>query len=226
MLNTLALFACQAQTATPTDSSKQRFARVLAKRNKLIDTKFEQAAAKRQLRRVFRRFYRDDSGQFYRGQFELSDSDPESDKAGFVVFIKCPTLDPSTYHDVDSSNYSADKNGVYYFCFSGHNTLFVIVPGADPLTFRALPGLEVGYDTQHVFLGANQVPTLRPTALRVYAGPENSAVPCGSNDMYLTDGLVVLKNEKLTQVPVRAFRAPKGYKLAYPLRSSNQPTKR
>lgn len=179
------------------------------------EQKYAAAAAAQHLTPAFGVFYTDSTGQFYRSYTEASDADPESEAQAFVVFDKCPALDSATYHDVDSSEYSADKNGVYYFCFNGHEQSFEAVTGADPATFQSLPGLEAGHDRSHVFLRATQLPALKPDRLRVYEGPDNRPTPCGADDLYFTDGRVVVKNEALLTTNARTFRPPTAYKRVY-----------
>lgn len=180
------------------------------------EQKYAAAAAAQHLTPAFGVFYTDSTGQFYRSYTEDSDGAPEDDAQAFVVFDKCPALDSASYHDLDSSAYSADRNGVYYFCFSGHEQYFRAVPGADPGTFRVLPGLEAGYDHDHVFLRTQQLPSVQPDRLRVYEGPDNGPVPCGADDLYFTDGRVVVKNEAVVTHTGRAFRLPVAYKQVYP----------
>lgn len=178
---------------------------------------WEQAAAARGLSPAFNEFYTDSTGQFYRSYVEYSDTAPESEEQAFVGFDKCPPLDAASYHAVDSSAYTADKNGVYYFCFSGHSQYFRPVSGADPATFRALPGLEAGYDKRHVFLRTQQLPALQPAGLRVYEGPNNRPVPCGADDLYFVSGGVVVKNETLLTRTSRTRRPPVAYQRVYPV---------
>lgn len=180
------------------------------------EQKYAAAAAAQHLTPAFGVFYTDSTGQIYRSYTKYSDGSPESEAQAYM-FDKCPALDSASYHDLDSSAYSADRNGVYYFCFSGHNQYFRVVPGADSVTFRALPGLEASYDHDHVLLRTRQLPALRPAGLRVYEGPANAPVPCGADDLYFTDSRVVVKDEALMMPTGQAFRPPAVYKKVYPV---------
>ncbi len=214
LLSLLALMlSCQAQSDTPHASSAPPGA--TAPSAAADDFRFAQAAKARKLKPVFSVFYKDSLGQFYWASLTYSDSEPESEENAFVGFDSCPPLDSASFHDVDSSAYSTDKNGVYYLFFSGHNTYFEKVVGADPASFRAIPNLEAGYDRKHVFLRTTQLPKVQPASLRVFEGPENSPVPCGKDDLYFVDSRVVVKNQDLTAQQARSFQPPLNYRLGY-----------
>lgn len=210
----------QSPPHTPTASTTPAVSADSAAGNGLLGeaqwrAKWQAAANLQGLRPAFGVFYQDSAGQFYFGHDEMSDAAPESEEAAFIVFAKCPPLDSATFHYLPNSSYSADRNGVYYTCFSGHEILFLLVTGADPTTFRAVADLDFGYDARHVFLRNSLLPKLRSEALRIYTGPDHTPDICGADDAYFTDGNVVVKNQELTPLAGAAFRPPKGYTKAY-----------
>jgi hypothetical protein len=69
-----------------------------------------------------------------------------------------------------------------------------------------------------VFLRTQQLPAVQPDRLRVYKGPDNGSAPCGADDLYFTDGRVVVKNEAVVTHKACAFRLPVAYKQVYPTR--------
>lgn len=72
---------------------------------------------------------------------------------------KINTVDVATFQPLDSSNFTKDKNHVYW--------VMQIVPGANPETFTSLD-FNVGKDDQHVFEKTSIVPIADPDTIKKF----------------------------------------------------------
>jgi len=127
-------------------------------------------------------FYRDKAGRLFEQRQHFTretstgpdmwyDSTVVQQQAGGMVELPlATTLDLATYEELENSMFSKDKNRVYYSYANSGGGFRSIVNGADPATFRASPDYQYGFDAQHGFYGAHELPGLRPSRRQLLYG--------------------------------------------------------
>jgi hypothetical protein len=83
-------------------------------------------------------------------------------------------IDINTFVWIDSTEYSKDKNGVYYFFGNSDGGNRSIVEGADPKTFKRLCEYRWGVDKNHVFYQNKKLEGLNLNKLQVLYSPDTS----------------------------------------------------
>jgi hypothetical protein len=83
-------------------------------------------------------------------------------------------IDVPTFTELDATQYSKDKNHVYYFDLDASGGTRFVVTGADAATFKRLYEYRWGVDTNHVFFKASMLEGLNVKKLQLLYPPDTS----------------------------------------------------
>lgn len=114
---------------------------------------------------------RDSSCEFevyYDSSFKIDTEDTTIEKPLNTI------VDINTFVLLDSTEYSKDRNKVFYFHGNSDGGIRVIVNDADPLTFKRLCEYRWGIDKNHVFYKGTEVEGIRLKYLQVLNPPDKS----------------------------------------------------
>jgi hypothetical protein len=83
-------------------------------------------------------------------------------------------IDVPTFTELDSTQFSKDKNHVYYYNLDAAGGTRFVVTGANPATFKRLYDYRWGIDTSHVFFKASTLSGLNVKKLQLLYPPDTS----------------------------------------------------
>lgn len=136
---------------------------------------------------VKEQFYIDSNGELYEKKRVMGDSscfcDFEviydkvfriwTDDSSYTVPLKS-IVDVNSFVWLDPTEYSKDKNRVYYFHGNSDGGTRHIVEGADPRSFKGLCEYRWGIDKKHVYYKGSSIPGLDIRFLAVLYPPDTS----------------------------------------------------
>jgi len=140
---------------------------------------------------------------YYDSTFSIYTNDTTIDKPLNTI------VDINSFVWLDSTDYSKDKNKVFYFHVNSDGGNRVIVNNADPLTFKRLCEYRWGLDKNYVFYEAGIVEGLSVKHLQVLYPPDTS-------DHFIQyvkdDKNVFFENEIVKGADVKTFKIVSGQK--------------
>lgn len=135
----------------------------------------------------------------------------------FSIYINDTTLekplktivDINSFVWLDSTEYSKDKNKVFYFYHNSDGGHRAIVDKADPLTFKRLCEYRWGIDRNHVFYKSDIVQEVNMKHLQVLYSPDTS---CHFIDYIKDDKNVFYTTEIVKGADAKTFKIVTGQK--------------
>jgi hypothetical protein len=116
-------------------------------------------------------------------------------------------IDVPTFTELDATQYSKDKNHVYYFNLDAAGGTRFVVTGADAASFKRLYEYRWGIDTSHVFFKAATLEGLNVKKLQLLYPPDTS----NQFLFYVKDEQqVFFQNEKIEGADASSFKLING----------------
>lgn len=118
-------------------------------------------------------------------------------------------VDINSFTYVDSTEYSKDKNSVFYFYGNSGGGTRVKIQKADPGTFKRLCEYRWGFDKKYVFYQTDILDGINLNTMQVLTSPDTS----NHFIQYLKDDKIVFfENENLKGADAKTFKVVSGQK--------------
>jgi hypothetical protein len=112
-------------------------------------------------------------------------------------------IDVPTFTELDATQYSKDKNHIYYSDLNASGGTRFVVTGADAATFKRLYEYRWGIDTNHVFFKASMLEGLNVRKLQLLYPPDTT----NQFLFYVKDDYsVFFQDKKITDADAPSFK--------------------